>query len=670
MIVCASCGASFEETSMRFCGRCGSDMGRRSGPDGGADPLIGRVIDARYRVISKIGQGGMGAVYKVEHLAMGKIAAMKVLHPSLTQELDVMRRFRREAEAVSRLSHPNTVQVFDFGESHGSTFLVMELVRGEDLGSILRRDGPLPFHRVRPIVVQVCDALTEAHEIGIIHRDLKPENLLVSRTRDGRDVVKVLDFGLAKLRDTEELNQVTARGSLIGTPFYMSPEQIRSEDLDARSDLYSLGALLYRVLTGEHPFSAATPVAVLTQHLTEPLTPPGRRRPDLKILPAVDALVVRAMQKKRADRFESAEDLKRALEGAAAADSQPIQLSASATVSDEGRRRSDTTGATAIGLPERMKREDFDAYERGLRRRRWLGVAVVPLVLLGAAGVVYYASGGSPLVRDSEVEPNDTAATANAIALSRPIRGQIGKRISVEESDRDFYRLTISSPIVARIEVTGIPDMDLKVVVFDAKGRKVEESDSGGPGDSELIPNLHLLPGDYYVDVREEWIAGKQATENVSDWYKLTVTASPPAADKESEPDDTVQNARPIDISDAGAIVSGTLWQTGDVDLYRTRPASGLDPTGLPFVGTVSGVPGVDLRVVVIPPGQSYSGRETPLPPGARVFDEGALGAGERMEGLAGALIVVERKERPGPKGHTTVIGRDLPYALSLRVKH
>ncbi len=170
----------------------------------------------------------------------------------------------------------------------------MELVRGEDLGTVLRRDGPMPFARICPIMVQVCDALSEAHEIGIVHRDIKPENLIVSRTRDGRELVKVLDFGLAKLRDSEDLNQVTAHGSLVGTPFYMSPEQIRAEELDARSDIYSLGALLYRAITGEHPFTAATPVAVLTQHLTEPLEPPSLRRPDLAVHPEVEATATRA----------------------------------------------------------------------------------------------------------------------------------------------------------------------------------------------------------------------------------------------------------------------------------------------------------------------------------------------------------------------------------------
>jgi len=321
VIECPKCQARYEDDATRFCGKCGTDLSTRrvtarqkrdvarEEPRERVDPLLGRVLDGRYRGLSKIGQGGMGAVYKVEHLAMGKMAAMKVLHASLTQDREVAQRFRREAEAVSRLSSPNTVQVFDFGESGGSMYLVMELCKGEDLGAILRRDGPLAFGRLALMMMQVCDALSEAHELGIIHRDLKPENLLVSRARDGRDLVKVLDFGLAKLRDSEEHNAVTARGSLVGTPFYMSPEQIRAEELDARSDVYAMGALMYRLLTGVHPFSAATPVAVLTAHLTEELMPPSRRRPELRIAPRVETIVMRAMAKRKEERYGSAEEL-------------------------------------------------------------------------------------------------------------------------------------------------------------------------------------------------------------------------------------------------------------------------------------------------------------------------------------------------------------------------
>src|SRR5262249_9530917 len=158
------------------------------------DPMVGRVISSRYRVLGVIGTGGMGTVYKVEHTAMGKIAALKMLHPTLSSDREIVKRFRREAEAISLLTHPSTVQAFDFGEADGCVYMVMELCRGEDLATILRRDGPIPFERAAPLLVQVCEALAEAHEKGIVHRDLKPENVIVSRGTAGRDLAKVLDF--------------------------------------------------------------------------------------------------------------------------------------------------------------------------------------------------------------------------------------------------------------------------------------------------------------------------------------------------------------------------------------------------------------------------------------------------------------------------------------------
>src|SRR6185503_13598104 len=235
---CPRCRAAFDVDS-NYCGRCGADMHRASrlqralllDEDSsdrqkavhddtapataltesavesrrdrrmsiGPDPWLGKVVDSRYRVIDVLGRGGMGVVYKIEHQRMGKIAAMKVLHRDLAGDKEVITRFRREAEAVSKLTHPNTVQVFDFGTAQGALYLVMEYVRGEDLANIVRTSGPQPFARVAPVFMQVCEALAEAHELGIVHRDLKPENILVTHAKDGRDHAKVLDFGLAAL---------------------------------------------------------------------------------------------------------------------------------------------------------------------------------------------------------------------------------------------------------------------------------------------------------------------------------------------------------------------------------------------------------------------------------------------------------------------------------------
>ncbi len=189
-----------------------------------ADPLLGIVVADRYRILEPIGRGGMGVVYKVEHVRIGKLLAMKLLTGELSRSADMVRRFKREALTVSRLASPSTVQVFDFGVSDGLTYLVMELVHGESLGRVLAREGPMPSGRVCKIMVQVASSLAEAHRKGIVHRDVKPENIMLISAFDGTDLAKVLDFGLAKLRESEGHADITNLGTILGTPYYMAPE--------------------------------------------------------------------------------------------------------------------------------------------------------------------------------------------------------------------------------------------------------------------------------------------------------------------------------------------------------------------------------------------------------------------------------------------------------------
>ena len=679
---CPSCSAPWDDDNARFCGTCGVDLRpdhstpAMSRTDPGtaavqtvmhestldADPVIGRVIDGRYRVQARIGQGGMGAVYRVEHVAMGKLAAMKMLHPSLSQETEVVLRFRREAEAVSRLSHPNTVQVFDFGETHGSLYLVMELVRGEDLGVLLKRDGALPWSRLGPMLSQVLDALTEAHELGVIHRDLKPENLLVARTRDGRDHVKVLDFGLAKLRDVEEMSEVTGRGTVLGTPYYMSPEQIRAERLDARSDLYSLGALAYRAATGEHPFSAPTPVAVLTQHLTATLRPPRSRAQGRGISAEVEALILRAMARSPDHRFQSAEEMRTAV-------TETLSPSINYELGPNSlhRRASDLSISSSGAMPiaRRMQREDFDGYERGLTVRRWVGNSVVPLLLaLAGVGAWMFLAPSRERVTVEEREPNDDPTHANLIASGQSVRGQVGKRRSVEESDRDFYRLVVPTGATRlTAEVTGIPEMDLILQVFDGQGHELAESETGAEGDAEAIFDLRVKPGDYYVEVREVWVRSQQATENVSDWYSLRATTDTAPPEEELEPNNDDAEANIV----AGPVMNGRLSHPGDVDCYVVpgHVAS--------LAASVTGLAGVDIKL-------SMHGRTDPAL--TRVADRAATGAGEKLDAApwpqtAGAPVVcVQRKDHvPVEKAahaehtpHVSLPSRSAPYRLQVDV--
>ncbi len=354
----------------------------------GPDPLIGRVIADRYRILAPLGRGGMGVVYKVEHLRIGKLMAMKLLTGQLSRDRDVVRRFKREALAASRLTSVNTVQVWDFGHADGLTYLVMELVHGEDLGKLLRREGPLPWVRVAKIAAQVCNSLVEAHARGIIHRDLKPENLLLVRAElaEVQELVKVLDFGLAKLHEDDRVtpnpNEITTAGAIVGTPYYMAPEQIRAERVDGRTDLYALGAVMYRALTGAPPFVAPTPMAVLTMHLVSPLEPPTLRAPTRAIPDEASAIVVRALEKDPAARFASASELRDALlRSLAGAGISGGFLRAGALEAAEEA----SENRVSMGTP--AKRGEVDAYSRRARRN----VAVVIAVLLVLAAVSVYA---------------------------------------------------------------------------------------------------------------------------------------------------------------------------------------------------------------------------------------------------------------------------------------
>jgi serine/threonine-protein kinase len=282
------------------------------------DPNIGRdLLDGQFQILQKIGSGGMGSVYKAAQPAMNRMVAVKILHPKLTNRKDLVSRFRREARAMSHLTHPNTVKVFLYGDlDDGSLYIVMEYLDGKNLNQVVRKEGPMAIERAIPVLIQVCGALQEAHLQGIIHRDLKPENIFLSTNGGLKDYPKVLDFGLAKVTERELRPgsiMLTQEGMVFGTPEFMSPEQAQGKPLDARSDIYSLAVILYEVLTGKLPFDARTPMEYIQMHVTRPPIPidervPGRRFPD-----GFDLVMKRALEKRPEDRYASAADFAQAL---------------------------------------------------------------------------------------------------------------------------------------------------------------------------------------------------------------------------------------------------------------------------------------------------------------------------------------------------------------------
>ena len=265
------------------------------------DPLVGRLLDGRYRLGAKLGEGGMGAVYRATHTLMDRPCAIKVLRgPGAIIKL-AGKRFQREAHSASRLDHDNCIRVTDFGVTGENVmYLVMELLEGRSLAEELAVVGALSQSRVVHVARQVAGALVHAHGLGIVHRDLKPDNIFLVARGEDPDFVKVLDFGLAKILDDRSdraTSTLSEAGTVFGTPEYMAPEQAEGKPLDARADLYSFGVVLYHMMTGQLPFQGASLVAILTQHLTQDPVSPAVRRPDLNLPPELVSLCLRCLEK-------------------------------------------------------------------------------------------------------------------------------------------------------------------------------------------------------------------------------------------------------------------------------------------------------------------------------------------------------------------------------------
>lgn len=274
------------------------------------DVLVGQILDSKYELIRRLGQGGMGAVYRARRKHIGDEVAIKVLLDKFVAGSEATERFRREARAAAMLRHPNVVAIHDFSDGAGSSspaYIVMELVEGRSLRDLLDQEGRIAAERLVTLMRGVCSGVSAAHRKGVVHRDLKPDNVIIIPPERSGDpeTVKVIDFGIAKLREADAGAGLTQTGVLIGTPFYMSPEQCLGDPLDARSDVYSIGAIIYEMLTGAPPFTGNTPTAVLARHLTDTATPLGQ----LGVSARLASVPERALAKDPLERYQTVDDL-------------------------------------------------------------------------------------------------------------------------------------------------------------------------------------------------------------------------------------------------------------------------------------------------------------------------------------------------------------------------
>jgi serine/threonine-protein kinase len=396
------------------------------------DPLIGRVINDRFEILELIARGGMGRVYKARQQPLGREVALKVLDPRHQGELDpeFQARFFLEASTSAKLSHPNTVTVFDYGKTNDDIyFIVMELVEGRTLAAMLKDEGPLEADRAVHIAVQIARSLREAHGIGVIHRDLKPANVLLTRHADEADFVKVLDFGLVK--NVAEDDELTQAGLFMGSPKYMAPEQIQGGHVDGRTDVYALGVILYLMVTGQVPFDRPNQVQILMAHMREAV-PPMTRADGVPIPPSLQQIVLRCLAKDADARFANMNELITALKHAGSAMGASIQMSGSYSLSDmdlSGMRS--VVGTPGAGIPVFSGTpsggvhagvsglEDIDiieldeVYPKKSKIGLYAGLGALVVLIVGGVGFAL-RGGGAPEV--AATAPSPTAPTAQAPA--------------------------------------------------------------------------------------------------------------------------------------------------------------------------------------------------------------------------------------------------------------
>jgi serine/threonine protein kinase len=477
------------------------------------DPLIGKELHGRFRILERLGAGGMGTVYKAIQSPLDRVVALKVLNSDYGAGRDpgFQRRFFLEASVTSKLKHPNTIHVIDYGKTdEGIFYIAMEFLEGITLSQLIQKHGPLPWHRVLHLSQQICRSLREAHKSGVVHRDLKPANVMILHEETDHDLVKVLDFGLVKsfLPDKPlDETELTQAGVFLGSPQYVAPEQARNQ-ADPRSDIYSLGVMMYQMLMGRPPFLAAQSIDVIIQHLNEKPTPFAQLKPDIQVPEAVEGLVLRCLEKKPEARFQSMEELLEAIRQAAGGLSgvytgiftgvTPAPISPGSSLWP----RPPSQPAMPVQVVPPSSESPTTALRPGRAiapRRRWLVPAIVgaAIILVAAVAVVVHARATPAPIAPAPVpvpvpvvttpaEPHvEPPASAPADSTSSPVQFVI-------ESDPPGAKVSVDGAAIGPTPITftrpaGADGTAKAALTFKLDGYEEVSVATGGPG-----PQIHL----------------------------------------------------------------------------------------------------------------------------------------------------------------------------------
>jgi serine/threonine protein kinase len=439
---------------------------------GAPDPLIGRLINDRFKINALIARGGMGKVYRAEQAPLGRVCAIKVLNPNYAGEHDpeFHKRFFLEASIASKLTHPNTVTIFDYGRTDDDIYyMAMEYLEGHTLHRAIREAGSFPEERAAHVARQICRALREAHSLGVIHRDLKPANIFLVEHGDETDFVKVLDFGLVKdVSEGKPAEELTQTGLFMGSPKYMAPEQIRGDRVDARTDIYSLGIIMYEMLTGKVPFDRPNSVNILMAHVNEEAPPMRQMNPNINLSPAFEETVLRCMAKDPDTRFRSMDEVLAALKrvGGAAmtatvsgvgatGEYRALGISGSGGYGDSGANKTSSgphsavSGSGAIPAPL-LETPSLSGALAAAEKRGSKGIVIGAFV-----GIVVLAAIALVATKGRQAAPAPTAtATALAKQTAAPVAVPVAPTVNAANQ---FVKMRINTePDGANVKEDGI----------------------------------------------------------------------------------------------------------------------------------------------------------------------------------------------------------------------